>query len=78
MSRVIAGAGVSVGTIDMACGAISYMHRRHGLDDPILSEGVRQVRRGLRRLIGAAPRRRARPLQTEDIRTIVSAILEAF
>src|SRR4051812_13679417 len=69
-----AGEGISVGTIDMACGAISYMHRRHGLGDPILSESVRQVRRGLRRIIGAAPRRQARPLQTEDIRTIVTAI----
>lgn len=69
-----AGDGVSVGTIDMDCGAISYMHRRYGLDDPVLSEGVRQVRRGLRRLIGPAPRRQARPLQTEDIRTIVTAI----
>lgn len=69
-----AGEGVSVGTLDMDCGAISYVHRRHGLPDPVLSEGVRQVRRGLRRLIGAAPRRQARPLQTEDIRTIVTAI----
>jgi hypothetical protein len=63
-----AAAGVSVGTLDMDCGAISYMHGRHGLPDPLLSEGVRQVRRGLRRLIGAAPRRPARPLQTDDIR----------
>ncbi len=49
------------------------MHRRHGGPDPALSEGLRQVRRGLRRLIGAAPRRQARPLQTDDIRTIVTA-----
>lgn len=69
-----AGTGVAVGTLDMDCGAISYLHRRHGLDDPILSEGVRQVRRGLRRLVGAAPRRQARPLQTNDVRAIVTAI----
>ena len=69
-----AAEGISVGTIDMACGAISYTHRRHGFEDPVLSEGVRQVRRGLRRLIGAAPRRQARPLQTYEIRTIVTAI----
>lgn len=49
--------GLSAGTIDLACGAISYHHRRRGLDDPIVTEGVRQVRRGLRRIIGAAPRR---------------------
>lgn len=66
--------GLSVGTIDMACGAISYQHRRRGLDDPILTEGVRQVRRGLRRIIGAAPRRQARPLTTDDIRQIVEHI----
>jgi integrase len=69
-----AAAGLSVGTIDLACGAIAYHHRSHGLDDPILTEGVRQVRRGLRRLIGAAPRRQARPLGTEEIRQILDAI----
>lgn len=69
-----AAAGLSVGTIDLACGAISYHHRIHGLPDPILTEGVRQVRRGLRRIIGAAPRRQARPLRTDDIRTIVESI----
>jgi integrase len=69
-----AAAGLSVGTIDLACGAISYHHRMHGLPDPILTEGVRQVRRGLRRIIGAAPRRQARPLGTDDIRTIVESI----
>lgn len=66
--------GLSVGTIDMACGAIAYRHRMHGLDDPVLTEGVRQVRRGLRRIIGATPRRQARPLGTEEIRQIVEHI----
>lgn len=56
-----AAAGLSVGSIDLACGAIAYTHRRRGLDDPILTEGVRQVRRGLRRIIGTAPRRQADP-----------------
>lgn len=65
--------GLSVGSIDMACGALSYQHRR-GLGDPILTEGVRQVRRGLRRIIGTAPRRQARPLTTDDIRQIVEHI----
>lgn len=69
-----AAAGLSVGTIDLACSAISYRHRLSGLEDPILNEGVRQVRRGLRRLIGAAPRRQARPLGTDDIRQIVEHI----
>ncbi|WP_448072984.1 tyrosine-type recombinase/integrase [Georgenia yuyongxinii] len=66
--------GLSVGSIDLACGAIAYQHRRRGLDDPIRTEGVRQVRRGLRRVIGTAPRRQARPLATAEIRQIVEHI----
>lgn len=66
--------GLSVGSIDLACGAIAYQHRRRGLDDPIRTEGVRQVRRGLRRVIGTAPRRQARPLATAEIREIVEHI----
>ncbi|MGH3506756.1 MAG: tyrosine-type recombinase/integrase [Nocardioidaceae bacterium] len=46
----------------------------HGLPNPVLTEGVRQVRRGLRRLIDTAPRRQARPLGTEEIRQIVQHI----
>lgn len=66
--------GVSVGTLDLACSAIAYHHRLHSLDDPILNEGVRQVRRGLRRLVGTAPRRQARPLGVAEIRQILEAI----
>jgi len=66
--------GISIGTIDLACSAVAYTHRRHGLDDPILTEGVRQVRRGLGRIIGTAPRRQARPLGTAEIRQIVEPI----
>ena len=69
-----AAEGLSVGTIDLACGAIAYRHRMHGLPDPVLTEGVRQVRRGLRRIIGPAPRRQARPLGTAEIRQIVEHI----
>lgn len=69
-----AAAGLSVGSIDLACGAVAYQHRRRGLDDPMLTEGVRQVRRGLRRIIGTAPRRQARPLGTGEIRQIVEHI----
>ena len=69
-----AAAGLSVGTLDLACSAISYRHRSPGLDDPIHTEGVRQVRRGLRRIIGTAPRRQARPLGTAEIRQILDAI----
>lgn len=50
--------------------------RRYGfsLDDPTLDEAIRQVRRGLRRIVGTAPRRQARPLDTDDIRRILTAI----
>jgi integrase len=66
--------GTSASVIDTACSAISYVHRSHGLDDPILTEGVRQVRRGLRRTLGTAPQRLARPLDTAEIRQIVTPI----
>jgi integrase len=39
-----------------------------------MTEAVRQVRRGLRRIVGAAPRRQARPLDTDDIRQILGPI----
>jgi hypothetical protein len=49
-----ASAGALVPTLDLAVGASSYAHRSRGLDDPTLSEAVRQVRRGLRRTVGTA------------------------
>ena len=69
-----ASEGALVPTLDLAIGAISYAHRSRGLDDPTLAEAVRQVRRGLRRIVGTAPRRQARPLDTDDIRQILEAI----
>jgi hypothetical protein len=44
----------------MACSAIGYHHRRDGLCDPTAAEVVGQVRRGLHRILGTAPRRPAR------------------
>jgi integrase len=69
-----AEAGRATGTLDMACTVIRHVHRTTGAVDPIASESVRQVRRGLRRAYGAAPRRLARPLSVEDIRRIVAGI----
>jgi integrase len=66
--------GVSFSTIDQACSAIGHQHRRHGMEDPIGHEAVRQVRRGLRRILGTAPRRPARPLSVSDIRQVISGI----
>ena len=69
-----ADAGLAIGTLDLACTAIRHVHRMHGINDPVADETVRQVRRGLRRTYGAAPRRLARPLSVDDIRPIVGAI----
>ena len=66
--------GRSLATINAACSAIGHQHRRHGLPDPIDHDAVRQVRRGLRRLLGSAPRRPARPLSVADLRQIITAI----
>jgi integrase len=46
----------------------------HHVADPVASETVRQVRLGLRRTYGTAPRRLARPLSTADIGLILDAI----
>jgi integrase len=69
-----AAAGRAMGTLDMARTAIRHVHRMSGDADPVAAEAVRQVRRGLRRIIGAAPRRQARPLGTEEIRQIVEHV----
>ncbi len=54
-----AEAGKASGTLDMSCTAIRHVHRMCAVEDPVASEAVRQVRRGLRRTYGAAPRRLA-------------------
>lgn len=69
-----AEAGRATGTLDMSCTAIRHVHRVCGVEDPVASEAVRQVRRGLMRTYGAAPRRLARPLTVDEIRTIVAVI----
>jgi integrase len=69
-----AATGLSIGALDTDCSAIAYTHRRHRLPDPLCDEAVRAVRRGLRRMVGTAPRRQARPLGTTEIRQIVEAI----
>lgn len=66
--------GVAAETLTQICNAIAYRHRTHGLADPTLNHAVRQVRRGLQRLIGTAPRRQARPLSTAEIRQILGHI----
>ena len=69
-----AAQGVCFGTIEVASSAIAYEHRSRGVVDPVAHEAVRQVRRGLRRTLGTAPRRQAHPLSVAEIRRIVTAI----
>jgi integrase len=69
-----AATGTAVGTLNMACTAIRHVHRQHGLANPAADELVRQVRLGLRRTYGTAPKRLARPLTLTEIRQIIDAI----
>jgi site-specific recombinase XerC len=69
-----AEAGKATGTLDMSCTAIRHVHRMCDVEDPVAAEAVRQVRRGLMRTYGAAPRRLARPLTVEEIRQILAGI----
>jgi ribosome-binding protein aMBF1 (putative translation factor) len=66
--------GLSPATIDSACSAIGHQHRSHGVGGPVDQDAVRQVRRGLRRIIGRAPRRPTRPRSVADVRQIVTVI----
>jgi len=69
-----AESGRAMGALDLSCTAIRHVHHMCGVEDPVAAESVRQVRRGLRRTYGAAPRRLARPLTIDEIRQIVAAI----
>lgn len=53
-----AEAGLCSGTLDGDCAAIAHRHHQEGLGDPTAAAIVRRVRRGLRRILGTAPRRR--------------------
>jgi len=69
-----AEAGLTFGTLDGYCSGIAHRHRREGLPDPTSDVVVRRVRRGLRRIMGVAPRRQAHPLTVTEVARIVSAI----
>src|SRR5665811_1943500 len=56
-----AEAGLCFGTLDGACSAIAHRHHQEGLPDPTADVLVRRGR-GLRRIMGTAPRRQAHPL----------------
>jgi len=71
---VRAEAGLSYGTLDLACSAITYQHQQEGFPDPTTDITLRRVRRGLRRIVGAAPRRQAHPLTVAEVSRIVTAM----
>ena len=69
-----AESGICFGTLDGACSAIAHRHRQDGLPDPTADVVVRRVRRGLRRIMGTAPRRQAHPLTVDELDQLVSTI----
>jgi integrase len=69
-----AESGICFGTLDGACSAIAHRHHQEGLPDPTAHVVVRRVRRGLRRIMGTAPRRQAHPLTVGELDRLVSKI----
>jgi len=69
-----AESGICFGTIDGYCSAIAHRHHQEGLPDPTADVVVRRVRRGLRRIMGTAPRRQAHPLTVDELSQLVAAI----
>lgn len=69
-----AESGLCYGTLDGACSAIAHRHHQAGLADPTTDPVVARVRRGLRRIMGTAPRRQAHPLTVVELAQIVASI----
>jgi integrase len=69
-----AEAGLHFSTLDCYCSGIAHRHHQEGLADPTADVLVRRVRRGLRRILGVAPSRRAHPLTVAELGQIVTPI----
>ncbi len=69
-----AESGICFGTLDGACFAIAHRHHQEGLPDLTTDVVVRRVRRGLRRIMGTAPRRQTHPLTVAELGRLVSSI----
>jgi integrase len=65
--------GHTVATIEQDLSAISAAHRAAGLDTPRSAAVVREVRSGIRRRLGVAPKVKA-PLLAEDLEKVVAAL----
>jgi site-specific recombinase XerD len=68
-----AGRGLSASSLSQCLAALRHAHKLAGLDSPTDSERVKAVMRGLRRSIGAAPKRKA-PATSARIKAMVRAI----
>ena len=69
-----AEAGLTFGTLDGYCCGIAHRHYQEGLPDPTADVVVRRMRRGMRRMMGVAPRRQAHPLTVSELAQIVARI----
>ena len=69
-----AESGLAFNTLDGYCSAIAHRHDQEGLSDPTTDFLVRRVRRGLRRIMGVAPRRQAHPLTVAELSQIIESI----
>lgn len=69
----IADEGLAPSTLDVVLAAISKAHELAGLPSPRTAAAVREVRSGIRRAKGTAPRQAA-PLLVHDLRAAVAAI----
>jgi site-specific recombinase XerC len=68
-----AEAGLKPSTIGRRCAAIRHAHKLGGHEPPTNSEGVKATLRGIRRAIGAAPKRKA-PAVAEVTRDMARAV----
>ena len=66
----LATEGKAVSTIDQAVAAIRHAHREVG--DPVGGKTLR-TRRGIRRKVGVAPKRRARPILDDELKSMMDA-----
>lgn len=69
-----AEAGLTFGTLDGYCSGIAHRHHQEGFADPTAAAVVRRLRRGLRRIMGVAPRHQAHPLTVAELGQVVSSI----
>jgi site-specific recombinase XerC len=68
-----ADAGLSASTISRRCAAIRYAHKLAGHEPPTNNEAVKATLRGIRRTIGAAPKRKA-PAVAEIMRDMTRKV----